>query len=137
MARPRREQQLQEPSECEINVVDLPRVRAAQAALPDGSTTAGLAGLFGALADPTRLRMIAALEQGEMCVCDIAATLGLTTSAASHQLRILRTLGLVRPQRSGRMVFYALDDDHVRLLYRQALEHVAHGRGTDATKGVG
>jgi ArsR family transcriptional regulator len=123
------------PTECEVNVVDLQRVRTAQSSLPNGATTAGLSALFGALADPTRLRMIAALEQGPMCVCDIAASLGLTTSATSHGLRSLRTLGLVRPERRGRMVFYELDDDHVRSLYRQALEHVAHGPGGHDTTG--
>jgi ArsR family transcriptional regulator, lead/cadmium/zinc/bismuth-responsive transcriptional repressor len=126
MPRPKRSRQLQEPAACDVEVVDLARVRAARAALPDAPHTSAVTVLFSALADPTRLRIIAALEQGELCVCDIAATVGLTTSAASHQLRVLRERGLVRPRRDGRMVYYAIDDEHVRTLFRQAFEHVAH-----------
>jgi ArsR family transcriptional regulator len=70
---------------------------------------------------------VAALAAADLCVCDLAATLGLSESATSHQLRVLRELGLVRSRREGRLVYYALDDAHVRLLYHQALDHVAHG----------
>ena len=86
-----------------------------------------MAALFGALADPTRVRLVAALERAELCVGDLAATVGLSNSATSHQLRLLRTLGLVRTRREGRTIYYALDDEHVRTLYRQALDHVGHG----------
>lgn len=133
MARPKRIEQLrvQDLEACEVEIIDIARVRAARSALPDGARIGAATALFGALADPTRLRIVAALEQSELCVCDLAAAIGLTTSAASHQLRVLRNLGLVRPRRDGRLVFYALDDDHVRGLYRVALEHVAHGDVTE------
>lgn len=126
MARPRRMAQIQEPLECEVEVVHLDRVRAAQATLPSPGDTLAMSELFAALGDPTRLRVVSVLAGSEMCVCDIAASLGLSTSATSHQLRVLRSLGLVRPRREGRLVYYALDDDHVLSLYRQALNHVAH-----------
>jgi ArsR family transcriptional regulator, lead/cadmium/zinc/bismuth-responsive transcriptional repressor len=86
-----------------------------------------LADLFSALSDPTRLRIISVLLDGEMNVGDIASQLGITESAVSHQLRGLRQLRLVRTRKEGRQVFYALDDDHVTKLYRLGLEHVAHG----------
>jgi ArsR family transcriptional regulator len=86
-----------------------------------------LADLFSALSDPTRLRIISVLLEGEMNVGDIAVQLGMTESAVSHQLRGLRQMRLVRSRKDGRQVFYALDDDHVAKLYRMGLEHVDHG----------
>ncbi|MDQ3548720.1 MAG: metalloregulator ArsR/SmtB family transcription factor [Chloroflexota bacterium] len=127
MARPKRSEQIHELGECEVDVIDIAKVRAARAGLPDVVRTHALATLFSALADPNRVRLIAALEREELCVCDLAATVGLSSSATSHQLRLLRSLGLVRARRDGRMVYYALDDEHVRTLYQQALDHVGHG----------
>ena len=86
-----------------------------------------LADLFSALSDPTRLRIISALLEGELNVGDIAAQLEMTESAVSHQLRGLRQLRLVRSRKDGRQVFYTLDDDHVARLYRLGLDHVEHG----------
>lgn len=91
------------------------------------STSTHLADLFSALSDPTRLRIISVLLDGEMNVGDIAAQLAMTESAVSHQLRGLRQMKLVRARKNGRQVFYALDDDHVTKLYRLGLEHVEHG----------
>lgn len=130
MARPRRSDQLQELPVCDVEVVHLDRVRSAQRFVPSVTSIDGMSSLFSALGDPTRLRIVATLAGDEMCVCDIAAALGLSTSAVSHQLRVLRDRGLVRPRREGRLVYYALDDEHVRSLYQQALEHVGHGTGT-------
>lgn len=90
-------------------------------------TSTHLADLFSALSDPTRLRIISVLLDGEMNVGDIAAQLTMTESAVSHQLRGLRQMKLVRARKNGRQVFYALDDDHVTKLYRLGLEHVEHG----------
>lgn len=128
MPRPRRTDQLNEipPLVCDDRVVHVDAVRAARAALPPVESLGGVADLFIALADPTRIRLVAALAERELCVCDLAATLGLSESAVSHQLRLLRSRGLVRARRDGRLVYYALDDDHVGGLYRQALEHVVH-----------
>ena len=86
-----------------------------------------LAELFSALSDPTRLRIISVLLEGEMNVGDIAARLAMTESAVSHQLRGLRQIRLVRSRKDGRQVFYTLDDDHVAKLYRMGLDHVEHG----------
>ena len=90
-------------------------------------TSTHLADLFSALSDPTRLRIISVLLESEMSVGDLAAHLGMSESAVSHQLRGLRQLRLVRSRKDGRQVFYALDDDHVARLYRLGLEHVEHG----------
>ncbi|HEX6989122.1 MAG TPA: metalloregulator ArsR/SmtB family transcription factor [Bacillota bacterium] len=86
-----------------------------------------LAEIFGAIADPTRIRILAALSAGERAAGELADLLGLTPSAVSHQLRLLRNLRLVRKRRDGRRAYYALDDDHVVQLLRQGLEHVRHG----------
>ncbi len=91
------------------------------------STSTHLADLFSALSDPTRLRIISVLLDGEMNVGEIATQLAMTESAVSHQLRGLRQMKLVRARKNGRQVFYALDDDHVEKLYRMGLEHVEHG----------
>jgi len=83
-----------------------------------------LAALFKAMGDPGRLRILFALQSGEMCVCDLAALLGLTESAVSHQLRLLRQLGLVANRREGPVLYYRLKDRHVLRLVEQALDHV-------------
>jgi DNA-binding transcriptional ArsR family regulator len=85
-----------------------------------------LAELFGALSDPTRLRIISTLLEGEMSVSEIVVKLEMTESAVSHQLRGLRHMRIVRNRRDGRQVYYALDDDHVVRLYRMGLDHVQH-----------
>jgi len=95
--------------------------------LLQGTTSSQLADLFSALSDPTRLRIISVLLEAEMNVGDIAAQLGMTESAVSHQLRGLRYMRLVRSRKNGRQVFYSLDDDHVAKLYRMGLDHVEHG----------
>lgn len=86
---------------------------------------ASLAETFKVLGDPTRVRILVALSHAELCVCDIASLLRLGESAVSHQLRILRSLRLVRARREGRMIFYALDDEHITRLLAQGLEHVS------------
>jgi ArsR family transcriptional regulator, lead/cadmium/zinc/bismuth-responsive transcriptional repressor len=90
-------------------------------------TSTHLADLFSALSDPTRLRIISILLEGERNVGELASQLEMTESAVSHQLRGLRQLRLVRSRKDGRQVYYALDDDHVAKLYRLGLEHVEHG----------
>jgi len=109
---------------CDVVTIDPERVRRVQAKLTDPETTERLADTFAALADPTRLRIIEALSLEEMCVCDVSAALGLSQSATSHQLRILRNLRLVKHRRAGRLVFYSLDDAHIGRLFAQGLEHV-------------
>jgi DNA-binding transcriptional ArsR family regulator len=88
---------------------------------------AGMASLFGALGDPTRLRLLVALLGGRLCTCDLAGALGVTESAVSHQLRLLKGLGLVASAREGRVVYHALADAHVRALVGVARAHVEEG----------
>lgn len=98
-----------------------------RAALPGDRECAGLAELFRALGDLTRVRLLAALAESELCVCDLAELAGLSSSAVSHQLRLLRMARLVRCRKEGKNVYYALDDDHVRRLLAQGLDHVREG----------
>ncbi|MGC8787430.1 MAG: ArsR/SmtB family transcription factor [Anaerolineae bacterium] len=106
--------------------IDVQKVRQAQAQMVDEPTATQLAQFFQALSDPTRVRIISALSASELCVFDLAATLGMSQSAISHQLRILRQLRLVRWRKAGQMVYYALDDEHVSALFQQGLDHVRH-----------
>jgi DNA-binding transcriptional ArsR family regulator len=91
-------------------------------------TVEALADTFRVLGDPTRVRILDALSAGELCVCDIASLVGISESAASHQLRLLRGMRLVRPRRAGRLVYYAVDDQHILELLKQALTHVEEPR---------
>jgi ArsR family transcriptional regulator len=112
------------PDACEVFHIDPAKVSRLRATLLDATAVAALAETFRVLGDNTRVRILDALSRAELCVCDIARLLGLTESAVSHQLRLLRGMRLVRPRRSGRMVFYALDDQHIVGLFEQGLEHV-------------
>ena len=95
-----------------------------RARLLGGPAVAALAETFKVLGDTTRVRIIDALSNTELCVQDLADALGLTQSAVSHQLRLLRSMRLVRTRRDGRQIFYTLDDDHIVGLFKQGLEHV-------------
>lgn len=101
------------------------RVRLAQA------RTADTARLFAVLGDPTRQRMLAALGDGELCVCDLALATGINRTTVSHQLRILREHHLVKSRRDGRVLFYSLDDVHVAHIRSVASEHVAEQLADD------
>lgn len=85
-----------------------------------------LAAIFKALGDSTRIQILQALSQEELCVCDLAEILGMTQSAISHQLRILRNLRIVKHRKEGKMVFYSLDDEHIINLFAQGLAHIRH-----------
>lgn len=96
---------------------------------PDALASSRMANVFQVLADPGRVRMIVALlESEELCVCDLAALTGLSQTACSHNLRLLRGKQIVRSRREGRRIYYSLDDDHVRTLLAVARDHVAHVR---------
>jgi DNA-binding transcriptional ArsR family regulator len=95
-----------------------------RAELVSEETAASLAEVFRVLGDPTRVRMLDALALSELCVCELATVIGLSESAVSHQLRLLRSLRIVRARRRGRQVFYALDDHHVKSLFDQGRRHV-------------
>ena len=93
------------------------------------ASAAALAETFKVLGDETRIRIIDVLARTELCVQDLAGMLGMTQSAVSHQLRLLRSMRLVRTRRDGRQIFYALDDDHIVKLFEQGLEHVEERAG--------
>ncbi|MGI8777957.1 MAG: ArsR/SmtB family transcription factor [Acidimicrobiales bacterium] len=114
--------------ECEVRLVDPERVASVRTTMPAREVVDELAeGVFSLLADPNRLRLLVCLlEGGEMCVCDLAAAVGMGESAASHALRLLRAHRVVKVRRSGRMAYYSLTDGHVRLLLDVALEHIGH-----------
>jgi DNA-binding transcriptional ArsR family regulator len=112
---------------CDLVQIDLARVRKLRSGLVTPDAVQGLAETFSALGDPTRVRILDVLSHGELCVCDLAAVLGLSQSAVSHQLRVLRGIRLVRPRREGRIVFYSLDDQHIISIFRQTLQHVEEG----------
>lgn len=113
---------------CAVEAVDPGKVMQALDRLPDRSEITGLAELFKLLGDPTRLRILYALvETGELCVCDLSAVVGVPETSVSHALRLLRMAGVVRARRDGRMAFYAIDDQHVRLVLNLAAEHMRHG----------
>jgi len=114
------------PDGCSLRTVDADRVDAVREAMPDEHDVAELADVFGLLSDPGRLRLLVALLEGEMCVCDIAASCGQSESAVSHALRLLRAHRVVQVRRAGRMAYYRLADGHVRLLLDVALTHVGH-----------
>ena len=92
--------------------------------LPGEDTLYDLTELFRIFGDSTRVRILYVLFEAEMCVCDIAALLGMTQSAISHQLRALKNVRLVKSRREGKTVFYSLADDHVKIIINQGLEHV-------------
>jgi DNA-binding transcriptional ArsR family regulator len=94
----------------------------------DAHTIDGLTEIFRVLGDPTRVRILDLLSRSELCVGDLSAQLGVSDSAVSHQLRLLRNTRIVRARREGRMIIYALDDRHVLALFRQGLKHVQEGR---------
>jgi len=113
---------------CAVEAVDPGKVMQALDRLPDRAEIADVADLFKLLGDPTRLRILYALvETGELCVCDLAAVVGVPETSVSHALRLLRMAGVVRAGKDGRMAFYAIDDHHVRLVLDLAAEHMRHG----------
>jgi len=115
---------------CSTKLVDPDRVAAVRERLVGIEEAGRLAEQFKLLADPTRTRLLfALLEAGELCVCDLAETIGVPESSVSHALRLLRTAGIVRNRRDGRMIYYSLDDSHVRLLLDLSLEHLRHDQG--------
>jgi ArsR family transcriptional regulator, lead/cadmium/zinc/bismuth-responsive transcriptional repressor len=113
-----------DPDTCDVFHLAPAKVAALKKTLLGDAAVTALAETFKALGDATRVRILDAIARSELCVCDIATLLGLSESAVSHQLRLLRGLRLVRPRRVGRMVFYALDDQHIVQLFEQGLTHV-------------
>lgn len=113
-----------EKDKCDCRIIHDDKVNEARQRALDNSATEDLCQTFKALGDPSRLKILWALEYQEMCVCDLAVLLGITESAVSHQLRLLRTLRLVKNRRDGTILYYRLADEHVSQLVRIALEHI-------------
>src|SRR5438132_7871614 len=109
---------------CDVFHLDPVKVAGLKTTLLGERAVTALAETFKVLGDATRVRILDALSRAELCVCDIARLLGLSESAVSHQLRLLRGMRLVRARRAGRMVFYSLDDQHIVGLFKQGLDHV-------------
>lgn len=105
---------------CEVFSSDAAKVERLKAELEG---TEGLAKVFKALADETRVRIALALSMEELCVCDVANLTGTSVATASHHLRLLRNMGIAKHRKEGKMVFYSLDDDHVKTLLDMALTH--------------
>ncbi len=110
---------------CSCEIVHAEVVDAVRETLADTETYNELATLFKLFGDSTRVRLLHALEQHEMCVCDLAALLGVTKSAVSHQLKSLRLARLVTYRRDGQNVYYALADDHVKKILDMGYEHIS------------
>jgi len=108
---------------CQIKYVNQERVTMLLKSQHNNKIVSGLAEIFGVLADPTRLKICMFLSESELCVCDLAAMLNLSESAVSHQLRLLRSLRIVKFRREGKMAFYTLDDRHITSLIKQGLDH--------------
>lgn len=109
---------------CDFLCVHQDTVEKVQNLLPAEDDLYDLAELFKVFGDSTRIKILYVLFESELCVCDIAQLLGMTQSAVSHQLRILKNSKLVKFRREGKTVFYALDDDHVRSILSLGMEHV-------------
>lgn len=109
---------------CEILTIDEELVRMVGAQMPAEDVITRVADIFKVLSDPTRIRIVFALSKADLCVCDLASLVGLSVSAVSHQLRLLRNLGLVKYRKEGRLVYYSLKDEHTRRLLRDVLEHL-------------
>ena len=112
---------------CEVICIHEDKVREIKEKFLERGTLLKLAESFKALGDPTRVQILHALSMQELCVCDLAALLGMSQSAISHQLRVLRNLRIVKFRKEGKIVFYSIDDHHIINLFTEGLEHVKHG----------
>ena len=111
---------------CDCNIIHQDRVDDVLHSMPSDKTFLNLAELYKLIGDTTRCRILFALDKNEMCVCDIANVLNMTKSAVSHQLAVLRKSNIVKCRRSGKEVYYTLDDDHINKLFEIGLEHINH-----------
>lgn len=113
---------------CEVTCFDTERIEKVKKDMLKEEVFYELADLFKLFSDSTRIKILWALSLGELCVCDIAASLAMSQSAISHQLRLLKQAKLVKYRKVGKIVYYALDDDHVHDIFEQGLAHVGHTR---------
>lgn len=111
---------------CDCNVIHQDVVDKTLKKMPEGNVFNKLAEFFKILGDTTRARILFALDQNEMCVCDIANVIGMSKSSISHQLGTLRRSGIVKCRKEGKEVYYMLDDDHVKGLFELGIKHIEH-----------
>jgi len=109
---------------CNCNVIHEEIVNQVRAKMPLDENLYDLADLFKVFGDSTRIKILWALAEAEMCVCDIAVLLNMTQSAISHQLRVLRQARLVKNRKDGKVVFYSLEDEHIKQIFDQGLIHI-------------
>ena len=113
-----------EEGTCEFMHVHEDIVQQVEQVLPEEQELLDLAEFFKVFGDSTRIKIICALFEAEMCVCDLAALLGITQSAISHQLRTLKAARLVRYRRDGKVIYYSLDDEHIKHIFDEGLRHI-------------
>lgn len=116
---------------CDWNIIHKESVYNTKEKLKELTTLSDVANFFKILGDITRVKILFALDNNEMCVCDIANTLDMSKSSISHQLSTLREMGIVRARKEGKEVYYMLDDNHVKEVFEVALEHINHKKGIE------
>lgn len=109
---------------CEITFIDEEKINKVKKELPDENVLVGLSEIFKVLGDSTRLKILLSITSNELCVCDISALIGVSVSAISHQLRLLKNSRLVKYRKEGKMVYYSLDDNHIKSIVNEARKHV-------------
>ena len=116
---------------CDCEMVHEDSVNVVKTKMPKEETLYDLAELFKVFGDSTRIKILWALYESELCVCDLAFLLNMTQSAISHQLRLLKQAKLVKNRREGKNVFYSLDDEHVKRIFDQGLAHICEDRNSE------
>lgn len=109
---------------CDCNIIHEDLIEKVRGVLPNPDNLSLLADFFKVFGDPTRIKILSSLAESEMCVCDIAYLLNMTQSAISHQLRVLKQARLVKNRKEGKVVYYSLDDEHVKQIIDQGLVHI-------------
>jgi len=112
--------------QCDLIIIHEEAVEEVRQAMPEADQIERMAGLLKAFSDPTRLKILEALRQRELCVCDLAVIIEASQSSVSHQLAGLKAQQLVKFRKEGKVVYYSLDDDHVADILDRALEHIRH-----------
>lgn len=120
--------QVNHEDRCDCNIIHEDKIEKARKMMPDQEDLTHLAEFFKVFGDSTRIKILSSLAEGEMCVCDIAYLLGMTQSAISHQLRTLKQARLVKNRKDGKVVYYALDDEHVKQIIDQGLVHISESK---------
>ena len=111
-------------SVCSVNSIDREKVDKLAADMPDETINKDMATVFSAMSDSGRLRILMLLAESELCVCEIVELMQMSQSAISHQLRILRNLRLVKYRKAGKLVYYSLDDAHIKQMLHTCFEHI-------------